>query len=274
MTLPGQVGEGARLFTALVLAGSRGSADPVASAAGLPHKALVPVAGRPMLLRVIDTLRQCPEIGRIVLCLEDLGLPRREPELAFLLAEGKLSIVPAARSPAASVLAVLETLPDAVPLLVATADHPLLTPEMIRHFLSSLGGAEAAAAVASESVIAAAYPETKRTYIRLSDGGYSGCNLFAFTDADAAAAARFWTKVERYRKQPWRLFAAAGPRALLSFLLGRLDLAAAAERLSRVLGLRLRVVTMPFAEAAIDVDKPSDLALVEKILAARGQRCS
>jgi CTP:molybdopterin cytidylyltransferase MocA len=36
-----------------------------------------------------------------------------------------------------------------------------------------------------------------------------------------------------------------------------------------MLGVRLRVVTMPFAEAAIDVDKPSDLALVEKIFASR-----
>ena len=70
-------------FTALVLAGSRGPTDPVAAAAGLPHKALVPVAGRPMLLRVIDTLRQCPEprpeIGRIVLCLEDSSLLDRLP---------------------------------------------------------------------------------------------------------------------------------------------------------------------------------------------------
>jgi CTP:molybdopterin cytidylyltransferase MocA len=256
-------------FTALVLAGSRGAADPVASAAGLPHKALVPVAGRPMLLRVVDTLRQCPEVGRIVLCLEDALLLERLPELAGPVSAGEIATVPAARSPARSVLAALEQIPEPLPLLVATADHPLLTPAMVRHFLAHLGSADAAAAVASESVIATAYPETRRTYIRLKGGAYSGCNLFAFTAADAAAAARFWTRVERYRKQPWRLFAAAGPRTLLAFLLGRLDLAAAVERLSAMLGVRLRVVTMPFAEAAIDVDKPSDLALVEKIFASR-----
>jgi GTP:adenosylcobinamide-phosphate guanylyltransferase len=274
MTPAGAGAEGQRLYTALVLAGSRGSADPVASAAGLPHKALVPVAGRPMLLRVLDTLRHCPEVGRIVLCVQDPSLTQRSQELASLLSKGQLSLLPAAGSPAASVLAALETLPEPLPLLVVTADHPLLTPAMVSHFLSRLAGADAAAAVAPESVISRAYPETRRTYIRLRDGGYSGCNLFAFTAADAAAAARFWTKVERYRKQPWRLFAAAGPRALLSFLLGRLDLAAAAERLSDILGLRLRVVTMPFADAAIDVDKPADLALVEKIFAKRAQRCS
>ncbi|HXV23863.1 MAG TPA: NTP transferase domain-containing protein [Alphaproteobacteria bacterium] len=257
-------------FTALVLAGSRGAADPVALAAGLRHKALVPVAGRPMVLRVLDTLRQCPEVRRIVLCLEDVGIASSLPELAGALARGELMTVAADHSPAASVLAVLERLTDPLPLLVVTADHPLLTPAMIRHFLGELGDAQAAAAVAAESVIARAYPQTKRTYIRLKDGAYSGCNLFALTGADAAAAARFWMKVERYRKQPWRFFAAAGPWALLSFLLGRLDLTAAVERLSEMLEVRLHVVAMPFAEAAIDVDKPSDLALAEKIIAQRG----
>jgi GTP:adenosylcobinamide-phosphate guanylyltransferase len=262
-----------RRFTALVLAGSRGPADPVAAAAGVAHKALVPVAGRPMLLRVIDTLRQCPEIGSIVLCAEP-SLLRELPQLAAAVASGRLAAIPAASSPARSVLAALDRLPDPLPLLVATADHPLLTPAMVRHFLAGLGDCEAAAAAAEESVIAPAYPDTRRTYIRLKGGAYSGCNLFAFTAADAAAAARFWTKVERYRKQPWRLFAAAGPLTLLAFLTRRLDLAAAVERLSAMLGVRLRVVTMPFAEAAIDVDKPADLALAEKIIAARGDRCA
>ena len=86
----------------------------------------------------------------------------------------------------------------------------------------------------------------------------------------AARAARFWSRVEVYRKQPWRLFAAAGIGPLLSFLFRRLDLDGAADRLSRLLGLRLRVVALPFPEAAMDVDKPSDLALAEEILASRG----
>jgi hypothetical protein len=167
------------------------------------------------------------------------------------------------------VLAALELLSEPLPLLIATADHPLLTPEMVQYFLGALGDAEAAASVATEALIAPVYPQTRRTYVRLKDGAYSGCNLFAFVSSDAARAVQFWNKVERYRKQPWRLFAAAGPRLLLLFLLRRLDLASAVERLSGALNLRLRVVTLPFAEAAIDVDKPSDLALVEKIFASR-----
>ena len=269
MSAPAARSGGQRQYTALILAGSRGAADPVALAARLPHKALVPIAGRAMVLRVIDTLRQIPEVGRIVLCIDDPRIVTSLPELQAAVEAGEIATVAAAHSPAASVLAALKRVSEPLPLVIATADHPLLTAEMVRYFLGALGDAEAAATVATEALIAPAYPQTRRTYVRLKDGAYSGCNLFAFVSPDAARAAQFWTEVERYRKQPWRLFAAAGPWSLLLFLLRRLDLAAAVARLSHTLNLRLRVVTLPFAEAAIDVDKPSDLALVEKIFAAR-----
>ena len=38
----------------------------------------------------------------------------------------------------------------------------------------------------------------------------------------------------------------------------------------RVIGARVAAVRLPFAEAAIDVDKPADLALVEAILSRAG----
>ena len=58
-------------FTALVLAGSRGPDDPVARAGGVAHKCLVPVAGVPMAVRVVETLAACPSIGRIAIALQD-----------------------------------------------------------------------------------------------------------------------------------------------------------------------------------------------------------
>ncbi|MFC7554928.1 hypothetical protein ACFQU7_25930 [Pseudoroseomonas wenyumeiae] len=49
--------------TALVLAGSRaGAADPMAMAAGVSHKALLPVGGVPMLARVLEALRDSPAL--------------------------------------------------------------------------------------------------------------------------------------------------------------------------------------------------------------------
>jgi hypothetical protein len=44
-------------FNALILAGNRREGDSVASLAGVSHKALAPINGIPMLLRLYRTLR-------------------------------------------------------------------------------------------------------------------------------------------------------------------------------------------------------------------------
>jgi hypothetical protein len=56
---------------------------------------------------------------------------------------------------------------------------------------------------------------------------------------------------------------------LLRYGLGRVDLDTAFRLGSRRLGLDARPILMPFAEAAIDVDKPDDKDLCERILLAR-----
>jgi hypothetical protein len=129
--------------------------------------------------------------------------------------------------------------------------------------------ADAAVAVVRASLLQRSYPNAIRTYYRFAGEGYSGCNLFLLQSPDALRVVELWTRLERHRKQPWRLIAEVGPIALLRFLLGRLDLEGAMHHLSTRVGAKVRAVEMPFAEAAIDVDKPADLELAEAILARR-----
>jgi CTP:molybdopterin cytidylyltransferase MocA len=166
------------------------------------------------------------------------------------------------------VLAALGTLP--LPLLITTADHPLLSAAMIDRFCAAVPvDADAAVAVVRASLLQRSYPNAIRTYYRFAGEGYSGCNLFLLQSPDALRVVELWTRLERHRKQPWRLIAEVGPIALLRFLLGRLDLEGAMHHLSTRVGAKVRAVEMPFAEAAIDVDKPADLELAEAILARR-----
>ena len=72
--------------------------------------------------------------------------------------------------------------------------------------------------------------------------------------------------IERDRKKAWRLLAFLGPSFLIGALTRTLALQAAANRIGRKLGITTKAVVLPFAEAAIDVDKPEDLRLVERIL--------
>jgi GTP:adenosylcobinamide-phosphate guanylyltransferase len=254
--------------TALVLAGQRGGgagADPMAAATEVSHKALLPVAGVPMLLRVLSALRASPAVGRIVVSIE-----APEESLAGLGGLEEVLLRAAAPSPARSAAAALEQF--GAPLLVTTADHALLTPGMVAHFLSAVpSGVAAAAALARREVVLAAYPGTRRTWLRFRDGAFSGCNLFLLAEAEGAArAAAFWRRVEAERKRPLAMAGLLGPLFLLRFALGWLTLRAALDALERRSGARLHAVEMPFADAAVDVDKPADLALAEAALRRRG----
>lgn len=245
-------------LTALVLAGSRGPSDPMAIAEGVTHKALISVAGRPMIARVLDALRQAPAIARIAISIED-------PQALNGVADD-CEILPAQSSPALSVLAAVEKLKT--PLLLTTGDHALLKPEWITYFLDHLPDADVAAALARSENVLAAVPDAKRTFLRFSDGAYSGCNLFHLATARAENAVRFWREMEAHRKQPLKLVARLGPVTALRYATRTLPLGAALQRLSKLAGARAGIVEMPNGLAAVDVDKPDDLALVRKILAS------
>ena len=260
-------------FTGLVLAGRRGPDDPLAQSVGASHRALIEIAGAPMLLRVVTALRASQSVGRIIVSIDEPQALRGAPEIDALLAEGELEVHTSLSSPSRSVSGVLQSLEAGEKLLVTTADHALLTPQMVDHFAaaSEESGADVAVALVAASLLRSQFPESTRTYLSMRDDGYTGANLFAFRSAEAPRAAAFWVRAERFRKRPWRLVSVFGPMALLLFAARRLDLAAAFERVSAGIGVRVAPVRMPFAEAAIDVDRPSDLALTTKILAQRSR---
>lgn len=251
-----------------MLAGKRGAHDALAESRGATHRALLPVAGVPMLVRVLRCLR-ASGFERIHVSIDAPERLDAVPELAELRRAGALIGHPSADSPSRSVAAVLAG--DVIPCLVTTADHALLTPAMVAHFLAAARASDAdlLAAVVSESVIQPAYPETRRTYLRLRGGAWSGANLFAFRTPRARKAAEFYVRAERLRKQPWRVLGALGPGLLIGYALGLLDLDAGLDRISRAIGARIGAVRMPQAEAAIDVDREGDLVLAERILRAR-----
>jgi CTP:molybdopterin cytidylyltransferase MocA len=86
------------LPTALVLAAGRPE-DPVALAAGVGHKALVPVAGVPMLQRVVEALRASGCVGRIVVSIDRAAVLAQCPALAREVEAGRLEALPAAPAP-------------------------------------------------------------------------------------------------------------------------------------------------------------------------------
>lgn len=252
---------------ALVLAGSRPGGDPLAAHAGVSHKALIEVDGRTMIERVVGALAAAPEISRIVIAIERPEVVGSLPGLHAPQCGKPVAFMPAGASPSASVAAALER--EGTPLLATTADHALLRADWVREFLAGCPAeADAAVALARKEAVLAAAPGTQRTYLRFADGEFSGCNLFLFRRAPARGVVALWREIEAQRKNPARMMLRLGIGWALRYRLGRLRLEDALARLGALAGARLAMVTLSEGRAAIDVDKPADLALV-RTLAAR-----
>jgi CTP:molybdopterin cytidylyltransferase MocA len=254
-------------FEAIVLAGSRPGGDPVAAHFGVASKAQAPIGGRPMLLRVLDALTDSPSVASVrIVGLPDAAL--EDKEFAAELDRAGVTREAGAASASASVSAALARTENGRAVLVTTADHALLRATTVESFLDTARASEAdiLVGVARYPDVDALYPGMRRTVMRLGDGGYCGCNLFAFKSPSGRRATDFWQRVEANRKHPLRIMRMLGPLTLLRYLVGRLTLERALARLSALCGAQIRAAVLATPEAAIDVDKPEDLAVAEALV--------
>lgn len=254
-------------ITAILLAGARPIADPLATAAGVPVKPLVPVAGEPMINRPARALLAHPAIGQLVVLTQNPEYFADDPATAWLASDPRVRFERGGKGIASSLLELMEKADLPFPLLMTTADHVLLDAAMLDQFVAEATGADIAIAMVEKTTLLAHYPHSRRTWLKFRDGWWSGANIFWFGSARARPVIALWQDVEQDRKKGWKILSAFGPLALVGALLRILTLRGGIARVGRRFGLTARLVAMDQAEACIDADKPDDIVLIESILA-------
>jgi GTP:adenosylcobinamide-phosphate guanylyltransferase len=249
-------------YTAIVLAGSRPAGDPFAQRFGTDLKALIPVAGEPMVLRPVRALLDAPNIGRVIVLSQS---PERLA--AVLPKDERIETWQSSGTIAATMLALISEGAVEWPLLVTTADHALLNAATVDEFCARAAGSDLAIGVVERANLMRRLPTSKRTWLRFRGGAYTGANLFALQSPRVAPAIELWRSVEQDRKKGWRLIALLGPAVLLGTALRLLTLDAVLARLGRKLGLTIAAVRLSNPLAGVDVDKPEDHTLAEAIIA-------
>jgi len=265
--------------TVVVLAGDRAEPSALLTAAGVPAKALVPLAGEPLALRVLRCVDSfAPAARRALVGPAPAVLAEPGPLADYLDAHRWQRLAPD-ESPARSLAAALDALTAApqqtFPLLVTTADHALLTPALLRSFIDSAATARAegpmdlAVAFTAYDGVMAAFPDGRRTGLKLADGRFCSCNLFLLYEPAALGVIAFWRRVEALRKQPVRMLRLIRPSLLLRYLTGRLTLASALRAVGDRAGARVGAVLLDEPRAAVDVDSIDDWRLVQRLIAGR-----
>ena len=178
-----------------------------------------------------------------------------------------LQWLPPATGPAESALAALDEMTDR-PVLITSADHALLTPEIIDTFCN-LALAQRRRLCRWPGALPSGqsrFPrqqahsaEVRRRYF-LRQQSVHGEN------PAGAGAVRFWQTMQSHRKRPWRMATELGISTLISYLLGRLRLGDALSRIGGLAGCRIGHVELLEARAAVDVDSLEDHALAERVI--------
>lgn len=246
--------------TALLLAGRRPGIDPFAATNGTGLKALIPIAGRPMIARVVETLLATPGIGRVLVLTQDVEVLR-----AAVPSDERLGFIRSEDGIARSIARVAGNGDAPWPVFVTTADHALLTPGIIAAFLARAGG-DVSVGVVERAIVQARFPGNRRTWLRFRGGAWTGANLFALDGPRALAVIDAWSAIEQDRKKGWKLVARFGLPLLVRALTRTITIQAAAARAGQRLGAEVNVVALGDARAAVDVDKPEDLALATAVL--------
>jgi GTP:adenosylcobinamide-phosphate guanylyltransferase len=255
-------------FTAIILAAQRdGRLDPLAAEAGVSHKCLVPIGGRPLLAHVLDALGTVAGLARIRIAVEPAAVDalRAVTEAAGLSVP--VEFVPSAATITDSVYAAAEGA-DA-PFVITTADNVLLTPAAVHELAEKLaGGDDAVLALSRREDVLSAHPQGQRRFYRFKDGSFSNCNLYGLSARGLSLAETFRTGGQ-FAKNPKRIAIAFGLINLILLRYGLVSLDGAMKRLSRRFKVRASAVVLADGAHAIDVDNERTYSIAAQLLERR-----
>ncbi len=249
-------------LTAIVLAG--GAPDALtAGDPGAPNKAFLFVGGQPLVARGLTALRRTAGIGHIIAVA-----PGGERAAAALDAADEIR--PDGARIADSLRSGLRDLPPDEPVLLLTADLPVVTPAALEEFLAlGLGsGADVVYACVERRTHMARYPDVPHTWARLRDGTFCGGGAVLLKPRAFASLERFLDRLGAARKNPAQLAAIFGWDVVARYALGQLAIANAERRAGRLLGVPAAAAVCTHAEIAVNVDRPADLLWAERLVSA------
>ena len=246
---------------AVILAGGDGEViDP-----GQRFKGLVRIAGRPLVEWVVEAFRAADLVGEIAVVI-----PTAEGLGPWVDSVDKLVV--SNRDFMDNVIAGAAAFREDRPILVATGDIPLLTGPGIDAFIAAglATGADFVYPLVRRESIEAAYPGSERTYFRLKTGRFTGGNAMIVAPRLLAPARELGQRMFNDRKNSVALVRTAGFGFVVKFVLGRLAPEDLVDKIRELMGGTGAAVILDDPAIAMDVDKPSDMALVGERLAARG----
>ena len=247
--------------------------DAIVTAGGIPRpedplytyshgdsKALIDVAGKPMIQWVLDALGNSKRVDNVIIIglSPKSGVTCKKP-LHYVSNQGRMlaNIV-------AGVNKALEINKRNKYVLVVSSDIPALKSEMVDWLISTCMETkdDLYYGVCPRDVMEARFPDSKRTYTHLKDMDVCGADMNITHVRMTTEQLDMWESLIGTRKSPLRQASLIGFGTLFALFTRRLTLEDAVRRVCDRIGVKGRAIVWPYAEPCMDVDKPSQLELM------------
>jgi GTP:adenosylcobinamide-phosphate guanylyltransferase len=228
-------------------------------------KAMVDVAGRPMIQWVLDALTDAKTVDNVVIVglTDKMGL-KCGKKMYFISNQGKM-----VENLQAGGRKVREINPQAEHVLLVSSDIPGITGEMVDWVVNTdmQTKLDVYYHYIRREVIEKRYPGCKRTWTHLKgmdvcggDMNVGRLSLLLSEETD------IWHKITDARKSPLKQAALVGFDTALMLLTKRLSIEKAETNILKRLNITGKAVECPYAEVGMDVDKLFQLELMREDL--------
>jgi len=241
--------------------------DPLYSYSHGDSKALIDVAGKPMIQWVLDALGEAKKVDNVIVIglSPKSGVTCKKP-IHYVSNQGRMlaNIV-------AGVNKALEINKRNKYVLVVSSDIPTIKPEMVDWLVKTCMETkdDLYYGVCPRNVMEARFPDSKRTYTHLKDMDVCGADINITHVRMATEHLDMWESLIGSRKSPLKQASLIGFGTLFALFTRRLTLEDAVRRVCERIGIKGRAIVWPYAEPCMDVDKPSQLELLRADLAGQ-----
>lgn len=251
--------------------------DAIVTAGGIPQpedplytyshgdsKALIDIAGKPMVQWVLDALSDARDVDNVIVIglSPKSGVTCKKP-LHFLSNQGRMlsNIV-------AGVTKSLELNKTNQYVLAVSSDIPALKPEMVDWLIETCMETQDDLyyGVCSKDVMEARFPGSRRTYTRLKDVELCGADMHVTHVRMATEHLDMWEQLIGNRKNPLRQAGIIGLGTFFRVFTKSIGLDELVGTVSERIGIKGRAIQFPYAEPCMDVDKPHQLELLREDL--------
>ncbi len=255
------------MYAILTAGGIPNPEDPLYTFLKGDAKALVDMAGKPMVQWVLDALNEAQQVDAIILIglSAKSGLTSKKP-IHYISNQGHMlaNIV-------VGVNKALELNKKTEYVLVVSSDIPALKGAMVDWLVSTCMETrdDLYYGVCPRDVMEARFPGSKRTYTRLKDMDLCGADLHVTHVRMATEHLELWEKLIGNRKSPLTQASIVGFDTFWKIFTRSITFEGLVEHLSKRLGIKGRGIIWDHAEPAMDVDKPHQLELLREDLGGK-----